>query len=143
MDMATRQKWLKCAAVVTIGFGVLTAAAAYPALQAPTLLIADIIFWPVDGAQNGDAPTLRLMFAIGGGFLAAWGVTLWLLAGEGMARAPDLVRRIVLTSALTWFVIDSMGSVLAGAPLNIIGNLGFLAMYLLPWRGWQGQLVRA
>jgi hypothetical protein len=143
MDMATRQKWLKCAALVTIGFGVLTAAAASLSLQAPTLLLADIIIWPLDGAQRGDTDTTRLMFAIGGGVFAAWGVTLWLLAGEGMERAPDMVRRIVVTAALTWFVIDCTGSVLAGAALNIIPNLGFLAMFLLPWRGWQGQPVQA
>ncbi len=137
MDIAHARMWLRFAAVVTIGFGLLTAAAASPALQAPTLMIADILFWPFDGAQSGDSQAARLMFAIGGGVFAGWGVCLWLLAGEGLERAPDMVRRVVTATAMTWFVVDSSASVLAGAPLNIIANLAFLAMYLLPLRGWR------
>jgi hypothetical protein len=33
--------------------------------------------------------------------------------------------------AAAWFVVDGAGSVLAGAPLNIVGNLAFLA--LIAW----------
>jgi hypothetical protein len=143
MDMATRQKWLKGAALVTIGVGLLTAAAAAPALQAPTVMLADILFWPLDGAQTGDHSTTRLMFAIGGGVLTAWGVLLWMLVDQVMAQMPDVARRIILTMAMTWFVVDSSASVLAEAPVNVIANLPFLAMYLLPLRGWQGQRAAA
>jgi hypothetical protein len=136
MDMATRQKGLKFAAAVTVGFGLLTAAAAYLPLQGPTLLLADILIWPMDGAQSGDGDVTRLMFAIGGGVLAGWGVLIWMLAGEGMARMPDLARRMVVASALTWFVVDSTASVLADAPWNILGNIPFLVLFLWPLRGW-------
>jgi hypothetical protein len=143
MDITRARKWLKFAAVVTIGFGLLTAAAAIPALQAPTVMLADILFWPVDGAQTGDDPTTRLMFAIGGGVLTAWGVFLWMLADQVMGQMPDVARRIIVTTSLAWFVIDSGASVLAGAPLNVIANLPFLAMYLLPLHGWRGQRAAA
>jgi hypothetical protein len=143
MDLTTRQKWLKAAAAVTIGFGLMTAAAAAVPLQVPAVLLADILFWPLDGAQGGADATARLMFAIGGGVLTAWGVLLWMLAGQVMAQMPDVARQMVLTTALIWFVVDSGASVLAGAPLNVIANLGFLAMYLLPLRGWQGQGIAA
>lgn len=141
MQMATRQKWLKAAAVVSIVFGPLTAIAAHPAFQAPTVFLADLIFWPVDGLQTGDDPTARLMFAIGGGVFAAWGVCLWFLATEGMVCVPDLARRIILAGAWTWFVIDSTGSVLAGAPWNVAGNVALLAMYTLPLANWHRQPI--
>lgn len=138
MDVMRARGWVKFAAVVTMGFGLMTAAAAAPALQGPTVLLADILIWPMDGAQTGGDPTSRLMFAIGGGVLTAWGVFLWMLADQVMTDMPVAARRIVMTSALTWFVVDSGASVLAGAPLNVIANLPFLAMYLLPLRGWTG-----
>jgi hypothetical protein len=141
MDLARRRTWLKGAACVTIGFGLLTAAAAAVPLQAPTVLLADILFWPPDGAQGGADPVARLMFAIGGGVLTAWGLLLWMLADQVMGQMPDVARRMVLTTALTWFAVDSGASVLAGAPVNVIANLGFLVMYLLPLRGWQRQDV--
>jgi hypothetical protein len=139
MQMATRQRLLKLAAGITIAFGPLTALAAHPAYQAPTVFLADMIFWPIDGAQTGRDPTARLMFAIGGGVFAAWGVCLWFLASDGLARVPDLARRIILTGTWSWFVIDSTGSVLAGAPWNILGNLLLLAMYTLPLANWQAR----
>jgi hypothetical protein len=142
MEMATRQRLLKLAAVVSIAFGPLTAMAAHPAFQAPTVFLADLIFWPLDGAQGGDDPTARLMFAIGGGIFAAWGICLWFLASEGLDRVPDLVRRIVLTAAFTWFVIDCTGSLLAGAPWNLLANLPFLALYTLPFLNWRPDMAR-
>jgi hypothetical protein len=143
MQMATRQKWLKVAAAVSIAFGLLTAIAAYPALQAPTVFLADLIFWPLDGVQTGDDPTARLMFAIGGAVFAAWGVCLWFLATEGMNCVPHLARRIILAGAWTWFMIDSTGSVLAGAPWNTVGNIALLAMYTLPLVNWRAETASA
>jgi hypothetical protein len=139
MDMATRQTWLKGAAGVTVGFGLLTAAAAAVPLQAPTVLLADILFWPPDGAQGGADPVTRLMFAIGGGVLTGWGLLMWMLADRVMGQMPDVVRRMVLGSALTWCVVDSGASILAGAPVNVIANLAFLALYLAPFRRWSAQ----
>ncbi len=143
MDIRRAQNGLRFAAVVTIGFGLLTAAAAVPALQPPAMVLVDFLFWPLDGAQPVDGQATRLLSAIAGGIFTAWGVCLWMLSGEGMRRAPDLVRRIVLTLVLSWFAVDSTASVLAGAPLNVVANAVFLAMYLWPLRGLQGGTVRA
>jgi hypothetical protein len=143
MDMATRQTGLKFAAAVTVGFGLLTAAAAYVPLQGPTLLLADLLIWPMDGLQTGDNDVTRLMFAIGGGVLAGWGMLMWMLATEGMAQMPDLARRMIITSALTWFVVDSTASILADAPWNVLGNLPFLVMFLWPLRKWNAAVARA
>ncbi len=136
MQMATRQKGLKFAAAVMVGFGVLTAAAAYVPLQGLTLLLADVLIWPVDGAQTGDNDVTRLMFAIGGGALAGWGMLIWMLAGEGLMRVPDMVRRMMITSVCTWFVVDSAASILADAPWNVLGNVPFLILFLWPFLGW-------
>ena len=142
MQRTTQQKWLKTGAAIVIGFGLLVAVAALPTLNGPVRFLADAILWPFNGAETFARPETRLMSAIGGGVMAGWGLALWHLAGEGMARAPELARRIILASVWVWFVVDGAGSIAAGAPLNAALNLGFLAIFVLPlWRPAAPQTV--
>ena len=39
-----------------------------------------------------------------------------------------------MTVMAVWFVIDGAGSIAAGAPLNLVGNVAFLVMFILPAR---------
>ena len=135
MDYNTRVAWLKTGSAVTIGFGILIAAAAVPALQAPTALLLDLVFLPLDGAPSNGAAAARLLSAISGGVLVGWGLMIWLLATRLYAREPDICREIILTSIVSWFVIDSAMSVAAGAALNAIFNVGFLLVFAVPvWK---------
>ena len=54
-------------------------------------------------------------------------------ARTGTVSLHDLAV-LILGSVALWFLIDSTGSLAAGAPLNILGNLVFLAMFLWPLR---------
>lgn len=132
--MTSEQKGLRFAAGVTLGTGLALALAAIPALNLPVRLLTDLMIWPVDGAETLLLRETRLAFAIGGGLMAGWGLMIWQLAGEPLERAPQAVRAIIRTSMLTWFVVDSSGSVAAGAALNVLPNLLFLALFLLPLR---------
>lgn len=136
MDLARRQMFLRAGAGFVIATGLFMALGAHPVTGGPPALVADLIFWPPDGAETLATNEARLLCAIAGGVLAGWGWALWLLAGEGLVRAPDLARRIILGSVALWFVVDSAGSLIAGAPLNILGNLAFLAILTLPLRGF-------
>jgi hypothetical protein len=120
------------AALLLVGPGVLIALAAFPPLNGPARLFIDLVYWPVDGAQPGDAQATRILFAILGGITAGWGVMMWTLAGAPLSRHPDLIRPVFRTALLAWFVTDSTGSVLAGAPLNAALNLVILAAFLVP-----------
>lgn len=135
MRFETRKTWLEAASLFTLIFGLLIAAAALPAAQAFLWMFIDIVFWPLDGAQTLAASESRLLSAISGGVLAGWGATLWLLVRRLFVREPALVKSIILTGAITWFVIDSTGSVAAGAPLNAVLNIASLLLFLIPLRG--------
>jgi hypothetical protein len=130
--MTREQKGLRFAAGVTMAFGLALALAAFPPLGAPMIWLADILIWPLDGAETGTAPGMRLILAIAGGVMAGWGWMIWRLAGEALERQPDLIRGIIRTSVLIWFAVDSTGSVIAGAPWNVPANGIFLALYLIP-----------
>lgn len=120
--------WMTIASAALIGFGLAVAAASHPALAAPVVLLGDLIFWPLDGAPDMGLPAARLLAAIAGGVMAGWGVMLLAFArGKG-------VRAALAQGAIAWFVVDSLGSILAGAPINVAMNLGFLGLFLMAAR---------
>jgi hypothetical protein len=134
MDIATTQTWLKAASAVVIGFGLLLAAGAWPPLSAPVVLLADLIIRPLDGLQTLAAPETRVFMAISGGVMVGWGVTLWKLADQLLAEHLAAVRSITMTGLYSWFAVDSIGSVMAGVPLNAVANISFVVLFLLVFR---------
>ena len=135
MNQNTTLRWLKFGSALTIFFGILIAAAATPIGAAPTQFLADLMFFPIDGAQNYSAPETRLLSAIGGGVMAGWGVLLWMLSTHVFPNDQALATKLIIPSIFTWFVIDSTGSILAGAPLNAAFNVPFLLVFCVPlWR---------
>ncbi len=119
--------WLKVAAVVVGSFGPVFFLGTMLTTSEPARLSLDILSWPVDGAQNYEGATTRFLSALTGGFLLGWGVTIWSLSGTLHDIAPELVRRAVLTGLLSWFVLDSAGSIASGNA----SNAGFNVLVLL------------
>ena len=125
--------WLKCVSGFIVATGILVALASHPALSWPVGMLADVIFWPVDGAQQIAAAEVRLFAAVSGGVMAGWGAMMWLTATRLYPSDPGLARLMILEGAGIWFVVDSAGSFTAGAPLNVVGNLVFLALMAAPF----------
>lgn len=123
---------LKLAAAITILFGIMIALVPYPSLAAPGMLFTDIVIWPIDGMQQFSSPEARLFAAVLGGVMVGWGLMQWLVITRLVAKDPGLARELILVSTIAWFVVDSTGSVLVGAPLNVLPNAGFLVMFVLP-----------
>jgi hypothetical protein len=132
MDTKTTVGQLRVAAGIIIAFGFMAAAAAVPALSWPMLLFTDIVLWPWDGAQSLASPEARLLCAIGGGLTVGLGVAMWMLATRLYPRDPALAHAIMMTSMGSWFVVDSACSVLAGASVNALLNVGFFLMIAVP-----------
>ena len=140
MYPSNAQSLIKAASVVVIAFGGVVAIAAWPTASAITTFFADLLFWPLDGAQNVEPPVARLLAAISGGVMVGWGFLLWQIAVRVWPLDPALAASLIRTSIWAWFVVDSTGSVIAGAPLNVLFNAVFLAAFLIPLRG--GEPVR-
>ena len=126
-----------------MGFGIVIAAAAIPALKLPTALMFEMIVPTMDGTQALDSTATRLLSAICGGVLAGWGLMAWIIAAQILPGNPALARRLVLPSIGAWFLIDSSMSIAAGAPLNAVLNTGFLVMFTLPVLGLDSTRVEA
>ena len=132
MKQETTILWLKAGSGLTIFFGLLIAIASIPAAAAPVEILADLIFFPVDGAQEVGAPETRLMSAIGGGVMTGWGIMMWMLATRLYPKEPGLTKQLIVTAIVAWFVVDSTGSVMSGAPLNALFNVSFLLIFCVP-----------
>lgn len=133
--MEHAQKWLKAAAYLVMGFGLVFALGAHPATDVVPLFFLDLILWPLDGADMETTASMRLLSALSGGVMFGWGVTLWYVAGPVLEANAGLAKRILTAGVVSWFVLDSVGSVIAGAPLNLLGNLVFLLAFMVPLRG--------
>lgn len=134
MSLTTTGTVLKAAAVIVAGFGVVVALAAVPETAGPANLLADLVFWPLDGTPQIDTPAARLLAAISGGVLVGWAVTLWLITTHVLPMDAVAASSIIRRGIIAWFVVDSLGSIAAGAPLNAVLNIGFVALFLWPLR---------
>jgi hypothetical protein len=67
--MTSDQIGLRFAAGVTVPTSLAFALAAVPALNLPIRFLADLLIWPVNGAEMLAAAEIRAGFAISGGVL--------------------------------------------------------------------------
>ncbi|WP_340162352.1 hypothetical protein [uncultured Hoeflea sp.] len=140
MENEHTQAWVKAAAALVAGVGLVIALAAWPPLAGPVVFAADLFIWPLDGVQTLAAPETRVFIAISGGLMVGWGVTLWKLATHLMPTDAAAVRSITMTGLYAWFAVDSLGSIMAGVPVNALANIGFVVLFLLAFRqGRQAQ----
>ncbi|MEM6453067.1 MAG: hypothetical protein AAF703_22455 [Cyanobacteria bacterium P01_D01_bin.105] len=75
---------------------------------------------------------MRFLSALTGGFLLGWGVMIGCLRAWLYDIAPEAVRKVVLVSLLSWFVLDSAGSIASGVPSNAAFNVFVLLLAVGP-----------
>ena len=127
--------WLMITAIVIGIFGPVFALGTMLPASEPARWTLDFLSWPLDGMQTYTDPTTRFLSALTGGFLLGWGVMVWCLRHWVYDLAPEGVRRSVLIGALSWFVLDSSGSIASGNPSNAFFNIIVLLMVVGPM--WQ------
>lgn len=131
LDSVERQ--LKTASAITIGFALLIGAGSFAPTDWPTRLLADVMFLPW-GSEVELTEEGRLLAAILGGVMTAWALTYWLMTDLLLRNHPKELKRIIMITIPVWFVLDSAGSIAAGAWINAIANSSFLVMFVVPAR---------
>jgi hypothetical protein len=122
--------WVVVAGAVTMFFGFGTALGGIlPGIGLESLL--EGLFWPRP-AEGSLSDAGRLLAVVGGGVMAGWGAMIVVAGRRTEPVTGPFIGRMIRTGLLVWFVTDSTGSALVGATLNVVGNLGFLAMTLIP-----------
>ena len=127
--------WLKVTAFVVGSFGPVFFLGTMIATMEPARLTLDILSWPLDGATTYASPDTRFLSALTGGFLLGWGVMIWFLSVWVYDHAPEAVRKAVLIGVLSWFFLDSAGSIASGNASNVFFNVLVLLLGVGPlWR---------
>ena len=131
--------WLKITAIVVGIGGPVFFLGTMEATVEPARVTLDILSWPLDGATTYAHPDTRFLSALTGGFLLGWGVLFWCLSSWVYDAAPEGVRKAALVSLLSWFVLDSAGSIASGNASNALFNVGVLLLAVGPlWRPARG-----
>ena len=131
--------WLKITAIVIGSFGPIFFLGTMLSTSEPARFTLDLLSSPIDGIQNYNEPTTRFLSALTGGFLFGWGVMVWCLSSWVYDKAPDAVRKTVLVGVLSWFFLDSAGSIASGNSSNAIINILVLLIAVGPlWRPARG-----
>jgi hypothetical protein len=99
---------------------------------APARALIDLLKWPLDGDPAALDQIDAWLSAIGAGLLAAFAAITFLVVAPGVEDGDARVRSGAIAAIVTWFVVDSAGSVLTGVASNAVFNAIFLALYLAP-----------
>lgn len=127
--------WLKISAILIALFGPVFFLGTMESTSGLARWSLDLLSWPIDGVQTYAEPTTRFLSALTGGFLFGWGVMVWCLQAWVYDVAPEGVRRSLLIGVLSWFVLDSAGSIASGTPSNAFFNIIVLLLIVGPlWR---------
>jgi biotin transporter BioY len=136
MDAITSKKfhksWIKVTSIVIGSFGPVFFLGTMVSTSEPARLTLDLLSWPIDGVTTYSSPDTRFLSALTGGFLTGWGVMVWLLSSWVYDKAPEQVRKTILISILSWFVIDSCGSIASGNTSNAVFNVLVLLVAVGP-----------
>ncbi len=143
MSHKAHKFWLKVTAIVVGSFGPVFFLGTMLDFSEPARWTLDLLSWPLDGQQDYLAPTTRFLSALTGGFLFGWGVMIWCLSVWVYDKAPEFVRKSVLIGILSWFILDSSGSIASGNLSNAFFNVIVLLLAVGPmWRPAEGQVTR-
>ena len=135
----THKFWLKLMASGIVLYALFFFLGTLKQTASITEVVMDISSWPMDGLQNLAANSTVFLSALLGGILFGWGVLIWILSGTIYDKAPEEIRKAVLFSAISWFVVDSVGSVLSGNAYNAFANTILLLVLVGPlWRRVEG-----
>lgn len=126
------KKYLKITAIVIGSFGPIFFLGTMLSTSGPARWTLDLLSWPIDGIQTFKEPTTRFLSALTGGFLFGWGVMVGCLSYWVYDKAPEEVRKSVLVGVLSWFFLDSLGSITSGNPSNALFNVVVLLFAVGP-----------
>jgi hypothetical protein len=131
--------WLKITAIVIGCAAPIFFFGTMQSTSEPARLTLDMLSFPIDNVQSYSEPTIRFLSALTGGFLLGWGVMVWCLSIWVYDKAPEQIRKTVVISLLSWFVLDSSGSIASGNSANAIINIFVLLLAVGPlWRPAKG-----
>ena len=135
MSLKTRSKFMMVIAVVFFIYSVLWALAPYPSINLPARLILDLADWPLDNLAKPLDRNTQWLSSIAAGILAAVSIFLGGIVVPAIKEGNISIVRTTIVAMVTWYLIDSIGSVASGVASNVFFNSIYLILILTPLLG--------
>lgn len=132
--MNRQQSAMRLSGGILIATGILFALTALPALHFLAHVFLKVVYWPVHSVPSDISVPSPLLLAITGGLTAGLGGMQWALGTYIAPLSCTAATKVAKIAAWVWFCTDSAGSILVGAPVNVLLNLSFLLLILLSSR---------
>ncbi|OLS25341.1 MAG: hypothetical protein HeimC3_15550 [Candidatus Heimdallarchaeota archaeon LC_3] len=94
---------------------------------------SDILF---ESISKGPKTMIQFLFGLIGGIMIGWGILLIIITRQLFIKDEPWIWRAITISAIGWFLFDSVLSIALGSFFNVIFNLVFLDLVMLPIVGY-------
>ncbi len=132
--MTQQQSAMRISGGVLAATGALFALAAFQFLHPVAHIFLQIAYWPMHAVPAELMVPLPLLLVITGGLTVGLGGMQWALGTYVAPVSAAAATKTAQIAAWSWFCADSLGSILVGAPFNVVLNLSFLVLILLSCR---------
>ena len=132
MSTTARSRFMLIIALIFMLYSLAWGLAPFESINFPARFILDISDWPMDKLSDPLDRNTRWLSAISAGLLAAISV---FLIGIVVPAIKENNQRVIRTTAVAmciWYLIDSIGSSVAGVVSNVFFNTIYLTLILLP-----------
>jgi hypothetical protein len=134
-------RWLTIAVGAVAAFGL-----AMIVVRAPIMATFDRLFFGSAESPVPDGPAadyLAFVYGLTGAVMVGWMVALLPIVRGPLRRREHWAWTTIAASVGTWFVVDSLFSLVTGFAENVASNAGFLLVFAVPLVAMRSELVDA
>lgn len=128
------RNWMQAWSVAVIISSLVFVLAAFPATDFPARLFYDFVYWPLDN-QSGFTDVARPSIAILGAVFLGWAIMLQGVIKIALDDPASPLWRVITTSVVVWYFVDSGVSFACGIPVNVVTNTMIFVAFLVPLLG--------
>lgn len=132
MSLEKRAKLMQLVGIIVSGYALLWALAPYDAINWPARFILSLSTANLSILAEPLTTHVKWLSAIGAGLLVAVAIFCYGIIAPAILKKDFNTLKFFKIAMITWYLIDSIGSLAAGVWLNILFNTIFLLILLLP-----------
>lgn len=132
MSVNLRTKLMMVNAIIFAIYSILWGLAPYDSINLPSRFILDISNWPVDNLAASLDQNTKWLTSIAAGLLAAISIFLGGIVVPAIKENNTHILKTTIVAMVSWYIIDSVGSIASGVPSNAFFNTIYLTLVLVP-----------
>lgn len=132
MSLEKRAKLMQLVGTIVGGYALLWALAPYDAINWPARFILSLSSGSLNELAEPLTTHVKWLSAIGAGLLVAVAIFCYGIIAPAILKKDFNTLKFFKIAMITWYLIDSLGSLVAGVELNVLFNTIFLLIILLP-----------